>query len=190
MDTRLFQFIIMTVGLVLLISLAVTPTHFNPYAIAQQCDESLWHHVYHQDRLSINDICMTVSGTIVNRTPEPDGDIHIRVNLDSQFRDLLTPANYAGQHGYLVVEPMCQRSPTYAPAIPFCNTFHQNIVIPPDGTHVTITGSYVLDEEHGGWAEIHPVSSIVPSSAEDITSRSAPELSEGSNTSSITGPSP
>ena len=53
--------------------------------------------------------------------------------------------------------------------IPFCKNFHQNITIPPDGTHVSITGSYVLDEDHERWAEIHPVTSIVPSPAENIT---------------------
>jgi hypothetical protein len=186
MEIRLFQFIIMIVGLTFIISLGIVPAQFNHYAIAQQCDQSLWNHVYHEDRLSINDICMTVSGTIVNRTPEPDGDIHLRVKLDPQFTNLLTPSNYAHQHGYLVVEPMCQRSPTYPPAIPFCNNYRQNIIIPSDGTHVTITGSYVLDEEHEGWAEIHPVSSIVPSSAENITSRS-----EGNNNNTaVIGPSP
>jgi hypothetical protein len=41
-----------------------------------------------------------------------------------------------------------------------CQDFHQNIVIPPIGSHVNITGSYVLDKEHGNWAEIHPVTSI------------------------------
>ena len=30
-----------------------------------------------------------------------------------------------------------------------------NIEVPPVGTHVEITGSYALDKEHGGWAEIH-----------------------------------
>ena len=41
-----------------------------------------------------------------------------------------------------------------------CQDFHQNIEVPPVGTHVELTGSYVLDKEHGNWAEIHPVTSI------------------------------
>jgi hypothetical protein len=32
--------------------------------------------------------------------------------------------------------------------------------IPEVGARVQITGSYVLDMEHGGWAEIHPVSNM------------------------------
>jgi hypothetical protein len=28
---------------------------------------------------------------------------------------------------------------------------------PPLGAHVRVTGPYVLDEGHQGWAEIHPV---------------------------------
>jgi hypothetical protein len=37
---------------------------------------------------------------------------------------------------------------------------HQNITIPTVGTHVNITGSYVLDREHNSWSELHPVTSI------------------------------
>jgi peptidoglycan/xylan/chitin deacetylase (PgdA/CDA1 family) len=148
----------------------------NHYATAQQCDQSLWRHIFQPHRLTVIDICKTVSGTIVSHriqasheTSEGDGDIHIRIKLDPQFTSILKPANYAEQNGYLVVEPICQTPPTAPVAIPFCKNFHQNINIPPDGTHVTLTGSYVLDEEHHRWAEIHPVTSIVPSPAKNFT---------------------
>jgi len=39
--------------------------------------------------------------------------------------------------------------------------FHQNIKLPTVGTHLTVTGSYVLDQGHCGWAEIHSVTSII-----------------------------
>ncbi len=79
---------------------------------------------------------------------------------------MLTPANFAQQHGLMVVEPVCQTTPTFPSAISACSGFQQNIQIPPNGAHVIVTGSYVLDNEHGGWAEIHPVTSIVVSSDE------------------------
>jgi hypothetical protein len=189
MKIRLFQFIIimiMIAGLTLLISVGlIIPAHFNNhhYAIAQRCDHSLWRHIFQERRLTVIDICKTVSGTIVSIWHMEDGDAHINVKLDPQFENLLKPANYAQQNGSLVVEVICHWTPTHTPVIPFCKNFHQNINIPPVGTHVTITGSYVLDEEHQRWAEIHPVTSIVPSSTENITSPppSASELNEANN---------
>jgi hypothetical protein len=47
-------------------------------------------------------------------------------------------------------------------AIAACQNYQSNIVIPLLHSHVQITGSYVIDTETGGWAEIHPVSSISP----------------------------
>jgi hypothetical protein len=61
----------------------------------------------------------------------------------------------------IVVEPICQHSITQTDVIPACSNFHQNINIPEVGSHVNVTGSYVLDKEHNGWAEIHPVTSIL-----------------------------
>jgi hypothetical protein len=208
MKTGLFQFIMtMVSGMTLLISLGLISAHFNyrHYAIAQQCDRSLWRHIFQPKRLTVIDICKTVSGTIVDQrlqktqeTGEGDGDIHMRVKLDPQFMNLITPGNYEEEgQGYLVVEPICQTTPTKPAVVPYCKNFHQNINLPPDGTHVAITGSYVLDEEHHRWAEIHPVTSIVPSpaenirsSAENITSSSTPpsppstsELDKGNNNS-------
>jgi hypothetical protein len=180
MKIRLFQFIIMMIsGMTLLISLSLIPAPFNyHYAIAQKCDQSLWRHIYQPKRLKVIDICKTVMGTIVTLDPRADGDIHVTVKLDPQFTNILTPANYAQQKGYLVVEPICQTTSKTPAVVPYCQNFHQNINIPPVGTHVTTTGSYVLDEEHQRWAEIHPVTSIVPSPAEDITSSLQPSASE------------
>ena len=50
---------------------------------------------------------------------------------------------------------------TQLDAISACQDFRQNIDIPAVGTHVQVAGSYVLDKEHGKWAEIHPVTSII-----------------------------
>src|SRR3954451_6077655 len=128
----------------------------------QQCDQSLWNHVYHPQRLQIIDGCKKVSGIIESKKSEPDGDFHIRLKLDSQFSNLINSANVNGQRGDMVVEPICQHAITESVAAALaCSNFQQNINIPEVGSHVNITGSYVLDKEHNNWAEIHPVTSII-----------------------------
>ena len=64
------------------------------------------------------------------------------------------------QFGDLVLEAVCQNPVSQPDAISACANFNQNISIPSVGTHVNVTGSYVLDGQHGGWAEIHPITSI------------------------------
>jgi hypothetical protein len=103
-----------------------------------------------------------VTGVIESKRVEKDGDYHIRVKLDPPFSNLINSANIKNQFGDLVVEPICVNKVTQADAISACQNFRQNISIPPIGSHVNITGSYVLDREHGNWAEIHPVTSITP----------------------------
>jgi hypothetical protein len=127
---------------------------------SDQCDQSLWDHVYNPSRLQVVDYCRIASGTIESVRTERDGDFHVRVKLDPQFSNLINSANVNGQFGNLVVEPICVNRVTQPSAILSCQDFHQNIEVPPVGTHVEITGSYVLDKEHGSWAEIHPVTSI------------------------------
>jgi len=127
------------------------------HASTPSCNQTLWNHVYHQWRLNIVDPCITASGVIDAARNESDGDVHILVNLDPQFVNLTNQANQDHQAGDLVVEPICHKPPTQTSAIPACANFHQNLRIPAIGTHVNITGSYVLDNDHFGWAEIHPV---------------------------------
>ncbi|MDQ6723607.1 MAG: hypothetical protein M3Z01_05010 [Thermoproteota archaeon] len=126
-----------------------------------QCDESLWNHVYHPERLQIIDRCKTVSGVIDSIKTEVDGDYHISLILDPQFSNLINSANVNGQFGDMIVEPICQQPITQLDALSGCSNFHQVIDIPEVGSHVNVTGSYVLDNQHGGWAEIHPVTSML-----------------------------
>jgi hypothetical protein len=127
---------------------------------SDQCDQSLWDHVYNPSRLQVVDYCRSVSGVIESIRTERDGDFHIRVKLDPEFSDMINSANIKNQFGDLVVEPICVNPVTQPSAISACQDFHQNIEVPPISTHVELTGSYVLDKEHGNWAEIHPVTSI------------------------------
>jgi hypothetical protein len=119
-------------------------------------------HVYHAYRLHLIDPCKTVSGTIVAIRSEADGDYHVLLALDSQYSSLLRSANYSGEHGDLVLEPICQHSITQADAVGPCSGPVSNVPIPPIGTHVSATGSYVYDLDHGGWAELHPLFEIHP----------------------------
>jgi hypothetical protein len=129
-------------------------------AYAESCDPTLWDHVYHQARLNTIKTCITVTGIIDHNKSEPDGDHHIRVHLDPQYSDLVNSANENLQAGDLVVEPICDHEPAGSTAaIDSCAGYQSQVVIPPEGTHVQITGRYVLDTKHG-WTEIHPVSDI------------------------------
>lgn len=119
-------------------------------------------HVYHPDRLRLIDPCKTVSGTITRIRDEADGDYHVLLALDPQYRALLQPANTTGQLGDLVLEPICQNPPTQADAIVPCQGTIAHIPIPPVGTHVIATGAYVYDLDHGGWAELHPLFELHP----------------------------
>jgi hypothetical protein len=110
--------------------------------------------------LQVVDNCKSVTGVIESKRVEKDGDFHIMVKLDPQFSNLINSANIKNQFGDLVVEPICVNKVTQADAISACQNFRQNISIPPIGSHVKVIGSYVLDTEHGNWAEIHPVTSI------------------------------
>ena len=133
-----------------------------PSVTQGRCDASLWRHVYHAKRLKVIRQCTSVTGVIEHNKKEPDGDFHIRLKLDAQYTGMLLPNNYKYQQGDLVLEPVCETGDvTQQDAEAACQGFHGNVRVPPVGTHVIVTGSYVDDLEHK-WAEIHPVSSVVP----------------------------
>lgn len=129
--------------------------------------------VYHPYRLRVIKSCMTVSGTVASLRAEADGDTHFDLALDAPYISLLAPANYSAQHGDLVVEIVPADKPGCTPgqpARPASGTYNYGVctgadeTTPSIGTHVWITGPYVLDLDHGGWAEIHPAWAITLSS--------------------------
>jgi hypothetical protein len=123
--------------------------------IGQQCDGTLWNHVYHQNRFIVHNPCVTVTGTIVLVRPETDGDLHIQLRLDPPYSFMLNSAN----QGNLVIEPICVSTPSPGDAFSACGVFRQHIQIPAVGTHVIVTGTFVLDQKHG-WNEIHPITGM------------------------------
>ncbi len=120
-------------------------------------------HVYNPNRLKVLQPCITVTGTIDFIRKEADGDYHIGLKLDSQFAGLVNSCNSTcangAEHGDLVVEPVCELTVTQADAIATCAGYHNTMVIPPVGSHVSVRGAYVLDTAHG-WLEIHPAVEI------------------------------
>lgn len=133
------------------------------------CEASLWTHVYKPARLHVLNRCLAVTGTIVDATAgkrkdgvrhEADADTHGWLKLDPPYRDLLDAGNRASEGGNLVFEAICHFAVTQPDAKAPCRGFHSSVVIPPVGSHVRITGSYVEDGNHAHWREIHPVSAI------------------------------
>ena len=137
------------------------------------CDETLWDHVYNPSRLVVQERCVTVTGTIVDATAnqrthrkdgvrhEPDGDTHGWLKLDPGQARFLNAGNKSHEGGNLVFEIICKFPVTQADAKAACEGFEDSVDVPPVGSHVAITGTWVLDTNHAKWFEIHPVTSIV-----------------------------
>ena len=164
-------FIVVLLGI--LVGISYLRTHIaTPPQDTQgaSCDMSLWAHVYHgsfpsaEDRLQVINPCLTVSGTVVDARREADGDWHVQLDLDPEFSSLVNQVNLERQQGYLVLEPMCSNPVTQIDTLEegVCDDFHQTIFATDlIGHRVAATGTYVIDRQHG-WAELHPVTSIVP----------------------------
>lgn len=124
------------------------------------CIPGLWSHVYHSYRLHVIKSCTTVTGTVKYISAEPDGDLHIDILLDPAYAGMINAANRAYEYGELVTEAICLFGPiTQADAVGPCRGLTRKPTIPAVGDRVAITGSYVIDADHG-WAEIHPVSYV------------------------------
>jgi hypothetical protein len=131
--------------------------------IADNCDSTLWNHVYNPPRLVQIHPCIRVTGTVILVRDEPDGDRHIQLKLDQKFIPLLDAENKSRQGSNLVLEPISVGSTTQADAIQPCQGLTNQVAIPKIGDHVAVTGSYVHDIEQGhGWMELHPVTLIEP----------------------------
>jgi hypothetical protein len=135
-----------------------------------QCDDTLWDHVYNPQRLIVKQQCIAVTGTTVDATNgknadgvrhEADGDTHGWLKLDPAFTNLLNAGNLSDEDGNMVFEIVCKYRVTQADAKAACPlTFHNQVQLPPVGSHVRVIGTYVQDTNHSKWMEIHPVTSI------------------------------
>lgn len=115
-------------------------------------------YVYHAARLIVKARCLRVSGVIDAIRQEADGDLHILLRLDSAYRRFLTAANQGEELGDLVVESICVQPVSQADAIVSCAADPDPLKsLPQAGMRVWMEGRYVLDGDHGDWAELHPL---------------------------------
>ncbi len=115
-------------------------------------------YVYRPARLAVQTACRRVSGVIEAVRSEADGDLHILLRLDSPYLPLLRPANAGEELGDLVIEPVCVHAVSQADAIGPCAADPDPLKnLPQAGMRVWMEGRYVLDLDHGGWAELHPL---------------------------------
>ena len=132
----------------------------TPTATSTACTSDPHAHVYNPDRLRLLAPCVTITGTIAVIRLEADGDDHVLLSLDPgqlcAGQDCLDAGNRTLQHGDLILEPVCEHDVTQADAVAACAGYHNPLVVPPVGTHISVTGPWVHDEDHG-WNEIHPV---------------------------------
>lgn len=144
----------------LLLALLTPLVSMTTYGQTCTGSAALMKHVYHPNRLVQQKGCVTVTGVIVKKLKEKDGDFHVRLKLDAnQPADLINDKNVSGQGGNLVFEPICVNPVTQQDAKAACKNFHQKISLPNVGDHVEVTGIHMLDTDHG-WLEIHPVTKI------------------------------
>jgi hypothetical protein len=131
----------------------------TPVTSSADCDSSLWKHVWKPDRLEVHDWCKTVTGIIEEINAEDDGDTHMLLRLDKGQEKLVNKRNKKKKDGCLVIEAICVNNIYKKKAVLPCQGYVNNVLIPPQGSHVRVTGSYVNDTSNG-WMEIHPISKL------------------------------
>lgn len=137
---------------------AMTPTSATPGGACAPNDQD--HYVYQPTRLQVVQACVYITGVVEEIERDGvDGDITLLVRPDPPYEGLLTDRNRQAQDGNLVVEPVCQLQPLLPAAIAVCaaDPAPYSGPLPPAGTHVWMEGRYVLDLNHGSWAELHPL---------------------------------
>jgi hypothetical protein len=142
------------------VTLIVLGMMFSNHCSAQ-CDGSLWKFVYHPQRFTIWNQCKTVTGTVMLRRKEKDGDYHLELELDPGQTGFQNQRNMTAQHGCLVLEIICRGTLTQPDAIQPCHNCPKTLSVPKVGDHIKISGTFVRDlEENHGWNEIHPAFAV------------------------------
>jgi hypothetical protein len=120
--------------------------------------------VHEPGRLRVVSRCMTASGVVTIGTRQKDGDLDLFLKPDRGSARLLNDRNRRYTRGSLLLEVVPADQPGCRKGQPVTGgtCTGANVRSPRSGTHVTVTGPYVLDRDHG-WMEIHPVWRISPS---------------------------
>ncbi len=143
----------------ILLSLVCSFIRSEAQKTVNSCDPKLWNFVWEPERLDVFDKCKTVTGVIVEKNADPDGDEHMLLKLDAGQENLLKKKNFTKKDGNLVIEAICINHIIRKIAKGICKGYTNQVQIPNVGDHVKVTGSYVLDT-HNGWAEIHPITMV------------------------------
>ncbi|MDV3244313.1 MAG: hypothetical protein LYZ66_03955 [Nitrososphaerales archaeon] len=111
--------------------------------------------VWGPQRLRVLDTCVTVSGVVEGLTrtsgPANDNDFGIDIRLDTQYGHTLSIGNLVLEDGLMHAEVVPSQQASMASILAS--------LMP--GDRVVITGSLVVDTDHGFGAEIHPVWTIL-----------------------------
>ncbi len=121
------------------------------------CGASLWK--YNAEEENILKSCVTISGVVVSRNAEDDGDENIQLKPDPEYVHLLNVWNIFGQWGNIAVEAICENHPSKDNFRKACKGYKSQVILPHVGDHISVTGSYGIDKH--GWTEIHPVTKII-----------------------------
>ena len=114
-------------------------------------------YIYAPERLQVLRPCLHISGMVDSVDQEDDGDVHLRLYLDSPYQSLLADGNKY-EEGDLVIEPVCYSLPLQADAMRLCASNPDRIqAVPRVGDHVWMEGRYVIDLQHWAWSELHPL---------------------------------
>lgn len=124
-----------------------------------RCDTTPLIHVYKPERLKVIGTCQQITVTVAAYRHEHDGDYHVNVRVDGT--GWVNALNRARQHGFTVVE--------FVPIMPRPKRFFV-------GQRLRLTVTKVLDEQHGGWIEGHPVfqvQDVTPPGVKSLPNRPA-----------------
>ena len=149
------------VGIVVVTTDLTANARHEQLGTAPGCDPHMWDRVYSPGRLRVINRCIAATGVIAESNADEDGDQHMLLKLDPGQDQLLNKRNRKKKEGALVTEIVCVNPTTQKKPKKACAGYKNSVPVPAVGSHVKITGSYVIDT-HNGWAEIHPVSLVEP----------------------------
>ena len=155
--------LISVIFLVLIFVLAEEPylvfifRHGSQAEAQSPCNDLLWNHNAEEEQVLKS--CVTISGVVVSRNAEDDGDENIQLKPDPQYVHLLNIWNVLAQWGHIAVEAICENHPSKGNFKKTCKGYKSQVTLPRVGDHISVTGSYDIDKH--GWTEIHPVTKII-----------------------------
>jgi len=138
------------------------PQYRQSLQVVEGCDPNLWEHTF--NRFSLRTLpggeCVRVTGTVrYVYGNHMDGDRCLDIEPEPPYQFLV---NDASPNKLIVVEAICQMRPDFWPARPTCDSLVGQPRMPAlsVGMRVEVIGRLVTDRWHGGFTEIHPISSI------------------------------